>query len=142
MMRVSAYAVCRDERNRLLLCRIAPGATDRYDGWWTLPGGGIEHGEDPRDAALRELTEETGLVGELTDLIEVDSLHTTITDRDGTDIDYHGIRLLYACTVVGGTLRDEVGGSTDACRWFDARHIARVRIVDIARLAVTRIGVA
>lgn len=30
-------------------------------GWWVPPGGGIEAGEGPRDAAIREAWEETGL---------------------------------------------------------------------------------
>jgi 8-oxo-dGTP diphosphatase len=30
---------------------------------WVLPGGGIDPGEDPETAALRELWEETGLAG-------------------------------------------------------------------------------
>ena len=46
----------------------------RHDGrdYWTLPGGGIETGEEPIDAARREVSEETGI--ELTDLRE---LHAT-----------------------------------------------------------------
>jgi len=35
--------------------------TDRYTEAWQMPQGGIEKGEDPRDAALRELEEETGV---------------------------------------------------------------------------------
>ncbi|MEZ5817831.1 MAG: RNA pyrophosphohydrolase [Hyphomicrobiaceae bacterium] len=30
-------------------------------GWWQMPQGGIDKGEDPRSAALRELAEETGM---------------------------------------------------------------------------------
>jgi 8-oxo-dGTP diphosphatase len=141
--RVSAYAVCTDDEDRLLLCRIAPGYTVGFDGWWTLPGGGLDHGEDPREGALRELTEETGLVGEIVDLLEVDSWHTTFTARDGEEIDYHGIRVLYRCRVVGGELRDELDGSTDAARWFAPTELAaEEKLADIAELAVRRIGVA
>lgn len=137
--RVGAYAVCVEDR-RLLLTRVAAGYTLRHDGWWTLPGGGIEHGEDPRDAAVRELEEETGLVGEVSELLEVSSSRLAFTDRDGDTQDYHGIRILYRCRVVGGQLRDEVGGSSDAARWFVRDELPSQLMVDIARLAVERIG--
>ena len=134
--RVSAYAVCTDDDGRLLLCRIAPGYTAQHDGWWTLPGGGLEHGEHPRDGALRELTEETGLTGEIGDLLDVDSIRATWTNAAGLDEDYHAIRILYQCRVTGGELRDELGGSTDTCRWFAPDELRGERLVDIAVAAV------
>lgn len=138
--RVSADAVCTDDDGRLLLCRFAPGYTTDLEGMWTLPGGGLDHGEDPRVGALRELAEETGLIGEVVELLEVTSGHRVITDQAGEEIDYHGIRILYRCRIVGGKLRDELDGSTDAARWFAADDLAGIPIVDIAELAARRLG--
>jgi len=46
---------------RVLVARRAAGA--HLAGYWEFPGGKIEAGEEPPDAALRELREETGLEG-------------------------------------------------------------------------------
>ena len=140
--RVSAYAVCVDPEDRLLLCRIAPGSTIVDDGNWTLPGGGLDHGEDPRDGALRELAEETGYLGELGELLAVDSWARRLRERDGSATDYHGIRILYRCRVVGGELRVETDGSTDDARWFTREELRTTPVVDLVRVAVERIGVA
>src|SRR5579863_6462933 len=43
-----------------LLCRRA-SKMNRHAGQWALPGGRIDSGESPVDAALRELHEELGL---------------------------------------------------------------------------------
>ncbi|MEV6066856.1 NUDIX hydrolase [Nocardia sp. NPDC052001] len=51
---------CRIERDgAVLLIRRAPGVF--LAGRWELPGGGIEPGERPEQAAVREVCEETGL---------------------------------------------------------------------------------
>ena len=96
-VRVAAYAVCRDDDGRILLCHIAPsvGAGDI----WTLPGGGLEFGEAPDAAVLRELTEETGYVGELEGLLDVsDRLFDGV---DGADR-MHAIRIVYRVRIIGG----------------------------------------
>ena len=59
--------VCLRASEVLLIRRGAPPLEDA----WSLPGGRIEFGERARDAALRELKEETGCDAELTGLIDV-----------------------------------------------------------------------
>lgn len=132
VLRVAAYAVCVDEEGRILLCRLAPGSTRERDGWWTLPGGGIEHGEHPRDAVLRELTEETGLVGEVSGLLDVHSWTATFgAFGDEPPADFHAVQVVYRVAVTGGTLRPEVGGTTDLCRWIARPEFADLRIVEL-----------
>ncbi len=113
---------------RMLLCHIAPsvGAGDL----WTLPGGGLDFGEPPADAALRELHEETGLRGEIVRLLDVsDRLFTPAVGGEPL----HAIRIVYRVRIVGGALRDEADGSTDAAGWFTHEEAGRLRLGELSR---------
>lgn len=132
--RVAAYALCRDDAGRLLLCHIAPsvGAGDV----WTLPGGGLDFGESPATAVLRELEEETGYRGEVEHLVDV-------TDRVFRNVDgatrMHAIRIVYAVRITGGELRDEPNGSTDTCRWLTVEEAGRLHLGTLARRAIAHL---
>ncbi len=128
---MAAYAVCVRDGQILLARGIADDGTHE----WTLPGGGMEHGEDPYDTVIREVEEETGYVLEVTGLLGVDSIRREFRRRFGTTADRHALRLLYEGRIAGGELRPEVGGSTDLAAWhpLDAvRALNRVPLIDTA----------
>lgn len=127
--RVSAYGLAK-ENNTMLLCRLA--SEQKHAGYWTLPGGGIDFGEDPRDAVVREFQEETGLDIRVDDLLTIDSLHL---QEDAHD--FHGIRILYRVSIIGGELRDEIDGSTDTCAWLSPAELVTAPMVGIAKLGVS-----
>jgi 8-oxo-dGTP pyrophosphatase MutT (NUDIX family) len=59
--RVGARVLLIDPQDRVLLIH-ACDPHDRGHDWWELPGGGLDEGEEPVDAARREVAEETGIV--------------------------------------------------------------------------------
>ncbi|WP_367041929.1 NUDIX hydrolase [Streptomyces sp. Je 1-332] len=129
-LRVAAYAVCvRD--GQLLLARWVAGDGSKR---WTLPGGGMDHGEDPYDTVIREADEETGYVIEPRALLGIDSLRRRYPRKLGAVADFHGLRIVYEARIAGGELRHERDGSTDLAAWHalgDVPGLDRVGLVDV-----------
>jgi ADP-ribose pyrophosphatase YjhB (NUDIX family) len=118
VQRVAAYAVIvRD--GQILLSRLAPHVS--REGLWTLPGGGLDHGEDPRDAVVREVYEETGLSLQIGDTAHTFSLHLPDTWRKGRRVDAHSLRIVYEGWVPPDSPPPrvlEVDGSTVEAGWL------------------------
>src|SRR6478609_9648200 len=115
--RVAAYAVILREGS-ILLSRLAPTVTP--DELWTLPGGGLDHGEDPRDAVVREVHEETGLDAVVGETARVYSAHLPGVWRDGRRADAHALRIVYDGWVPLDSPEPrvvEVDGSTMDAAW-------------------------
>lgn len=127
--RVAAYALCQDDAGRVLLARLT--YPEIKAGQWTLPGGGINFGEAPAEAVLRELTEETGLTGAVDSLVGVESWVRHGPVPGGVADDFQAIQILYRVAIIGGALRDELDGSTDAAAWFTRDELRQLPVVEL-----------
>ena len=127
--RVGAYAIVLQE-DEILLCRIS-AELPHLEGQWTLPGGGLDFQEHPKEAVVREVKEETGLDVEITQLVTVDSVATK-----GASEHFHGIRIIYFVQVVGGVLSPEVGGTTDLCEWHPLATVSELPLTSLATLGI------
>lgn len=121
--RIAAYALVRHDDSVLLTvlsdkARAAPGS-------WTMPGGGVDEGEDPADAVVREVWEETGQRVRVDRLLGVTSDHWVGRAPDGTLEDFQPIRLLYAasCPEPSELVVHDVGGTTASAAWVPVDEV-------------------
>ncbi|MCL7394995.1 MAG: NUDIX hydrolase [Thaumarchaeota archaeon] len=95
---VAVGALILQDHNILLVKRVnEPGK-----GKWSIPGGTVELGESLKDAVVREVYEETGLVVEVLELLDIIEV---IRKDDAGNIAFHYVILDYLARPVGGNLR-------------------------------------
>jgi ADP-ribose pyrophosphatase YjhB (NUDIX family) len=138
-LRLSAYGVLTWD-DRVLLTRIS--ARGHHVGHWTLPGGGVDHGEPPRAAVAREAREETGLDVEVGELLDVHDTHFTGLSPDGTLEDFHGVHLIFAASTPTpeAALRiTESDSTTDAVEWVTRAAVesGELPVLDVVRAGLT-----
>jgi 8-oxo-dGTP diphosphatase len=123
LRRIAAYAVATDAEGRVLLVRAS--TRSGTPGVWSLPGGAIDHGEDPNHTVVRETAAETGLSVAVTGLRDVLADMRSLPHRGVT---IHTDRLIYAVSIRGGNLFDRVGHPTDLARWHTLEKAERLRL--------------
>ncbi len=128
---VGAAVVVWDAQDRLLLIKRAEGATK--PGLWAIPAGYVDYGEDVRQAAARELEEETGLVATIGDVVWVAS-----NFHDPAKLT---VGIWFAGTVTGGTLA--AGDDADEAEFFAPDRLPTLAFdTDIAYLRSLGIAIA
>jgi len=111
------------EAGRVLLARRAnpPRA-----GQWSLPGGVVELGETLRAATEREALEETGLIVEAGEVVEV--LDRIIPGKDEAT-QYHYVLVDFLCSHRGGALR--AGGDAAEVAWASEEELGAYNLEPI-----------
>lgn len=118
--RIGAYALVTSGRGILgtvnSTATLAPGI-------WTLPGGGVDPGESPSDAVLREMFEETGQKIVIDRVLTLESEHWIGRSITGALEDFHALRVVYAatCETPSVPVVHDIGGSTQRADWVSLR---------------------
>lgn len=122
--------VCFKEEDVLLIRR----GTKPLAGDWSIPGGRIEFGERTEAAALRELSEETGVTARIVGLADVvDAIFTS--RRDGR-VTRHYLLVDYAAVWVCG--EPEAGDDADHAEWISPDALAALPLWDETRRVIER----
>jgi ADP-ribose pyrophosphatase YjhB (NUDIX family) len=135
--RFGAYGLVTDPEGRILLSQIAPNYPGA--GRWHPPGGGTDFGEQPAEALVREVYEETSQRVAVGELLEVTFFHNpTAMGPEGVPLDWFSVRAIYRGAVTSPTVvrvMEATGGSTVDARWFTPAEVETLAITDLTRRA-------
>ena len=125
----SVTALVFDESRRVLLVRPM-----HRENVWVAPGGAVDPDEQPQDAVVREVWEETGLLVEPTELRGVfGGPEYRVWYANGDEVGY--MMAVYECRVTGGALRAD-GDEISEARYFSPAELNDVTLSRWARIVV------
>ncbi len=124
-------ALVRRDGKVLLVRRGRPPSP----GLWSLPGGKVEFGERLEVAAIREISEETGIA--IDRLERIDMAEIVLRDAAGS-VDWHAVLVVFAGRYVAGDVT--AGDDAADARWVDREGLARLELTEDTRRVIETHG--
>lgn len=133
---VGAYGVIIKE-NKIALIRKARGG---YKGKLDLPGGGIEHTENPLQTLYREIREEVNCTVISAELLDVTATNITWEMDKNLFEDLHHIGILYLVKIKENILKEDSDGlDSDGSEWIEINSLRQEQLSPFAWYAIEKI---
>ena len=133
---VGVGAVIIENARVLLVKRAHPPLVAQ----WSIPGGVLEVGEMVREAAIREVREETGLIVEAGDLLGV---YDRVLRNAEQRVQYHYVLIDFLCRPAGGEL--QAADDATEVRWCTCEELPVLRLaedtLDVIRKGFAQLGI-
>ena len=108
-------------------------ATEPLKGQWSIPGGMLELGEKLREGVAREVKEETGLIIEVGEVLDVfDSIFPDPAGRP----QYHYVLIDFLCRSIGGELL--ASSDVDAAKWVTSQELDNLEMRPVTAAVIRK----
>ena len=130
---IGSYGIITNNKQIILIKKARGG----YTGLLDLPGGGIEHAENPEETLKREIMEEVGITINNHKLLTILSNNITWNIRDNYYEDLHHIGIIYLIKAIDENIKTEPDGiDSNGANWYQINDIKINELTPFAKYAV------
>ena len=130
---IGSYGIITNNKQIILIKKARGG----YTGLLDLPGGGIEHTENPEETLKREIMEEVGITINNHKLLTILSNNITWNIRDNYYEDLHHIGIIYLIKAIDENIKTEPDGiDSNGANWYQINDIKINELTPFAKYAV------
>lgn len=135
--RVGAYGIII-KNEKIALVKKAGGG---YKGKLDLPGGGMEHKEQPVETLKRELMEETGVTVKNYSLLDVSAANLKWEMEPDLWEDLHQVGILYVVETTDLNLKEKADGLDSlGANWYNINELVKSNLTPLTIYSLEKLG--